>query len=81
MMRTIPQLFLVAFFGPVSTVGMPARPQEASPRYDVVDLGSLPDCDVTSAEAVNNRGWVVGYALTHVSPGHGNLLSHPFLMA
>jgi uncharacterized membrane protein len=49
-------------------------------RYMVVDLGTLPECDTTYAQAVNNAGWVAGYAYKHVPPGHGDSSgSRPFL--
>ncbi len=60
-------------------------PQDAPPprttlRYTVMDLGTLPNCDVTYATAVNDSGSVVGYAYAFVPPGHGNsVLSRPFL--
>lgn len=80
MKRTSPRLVWVALTAVVSTVAITASSQDASPRFEVVDVGTLPGCDVTYAEAVNNRGWVVGFAYTHVPPGHGNhLLSRPYL--
>lgn len=56
------------------------RPPARAVQYRVVDIGTLPGCDVTYAESVNDTGWVVGYAYTFVPPGHGNsMLAHPFL--
>ncbi len=73
-------LSFAAGLGAVFATAIGTLSADAASTYEVVDLGTLPDCDVTYAEAVNNRGWVVGFAYTHVPPGHGNhLLSRPFL--
>lgn len=64
----------------MSTQGLGDPPKKAKPRYRVIDLGTLPGCDVTYATSVNDAGWVVGYAYPFVPPGHGNsVLSRPFL--
>ncbi len=55
-----------------------ARP--APGTYSVTDLGHLPGCDVTFAQALNDRGQVVGYSYRYVPPGHlGSTLAHAFL--
>lgn len=54
--------------------------QESRPavQYTVTDIGTLPDCDVTYAVAVNDSGVVAGYA--HRGSGHGvSALSKPFV--
>ena len=52
----------------LSVLGTAAPLQVREVRYSVTDLGTLPDCDTTYAEAVNDTGWVVGYAYRHIPP-------------
>lgn len=65
----------------ISPGGKSERTREKRPlRYRVTDLGTLSRCDNTYATAVNDAGYVVGYAYTFVAPGHGNsVMSRPFL--
>lgn len=70
------------FVALVMTLAPESNTQEAhvQVQYTVTDLGTVPGCDVTYATAVNDDGWVAGYAYTHVPPGHGDeMLSHPFV--
>lgn len=68
----------------LACVAAPARPTGAPHlppvRYRVVDLGTLPGCDVTHAAAVNAAGAAVGHAYRFVAPGHGgSMLSRPIV--
>lgn len=59
-------------------IGVAEQADRLRARYRVTDLGTLPGCDVTYATAVNDAGWVVGYAYKQIPPGHVNP-PRPFL--
>src|SRR5437763_11314049 len=78
LLRTL--TFALAACLSIAAGGVDAGGSRAPRRYRVTDLGTLPNCDVTYATAVNDAGWVVGYAYQYAAPGHGSsLLSRPFL--
>ncbi|MFN3650920.1 MAG: hypothetical protein ACK47B_15200 [Armatimonadota bacterium] len=63
---------------PLAAGGEPSP--TATPIYEVIDLGALPETNTVIATAVNDAGFVAGYAYMHVAPGHfAELGARPFL--
>jgi probable HAF family extracellular repeat protein len=76
-MRLPKVIILAAYFILPGRTGQAPCVQDASRQqpdrsYEVINLGHLTGCDETFAQAINNRGVVVGYSYKHIPPGHGN---------
>lgn len=76
-MTTLSILALLVASGPAQD--QTKDPAKDIPRYEVVSLGMLPECDTIVVSDVNDHGEVVGYCYEYFPPGHSGALGHAYL--